>query len=83
MTQVKSAFEFISSTEVSSLNLTVEHYQHTKTGAVHYHLAADNQEKVFMVALRTIQKTVLVWRIFLNIPLCAVVKNIRCATPSL
>ncbi|MFT6450408.1 MAG: Zn-dependent M16 (insulinase) family peptidase, partial [Oleispira sp.] len=56
MTQVKSAFEFISSTEVSSLNLTVEHYQHTKTGAVHYHLAADHQEKVFMVALRTMPK---------------------------
>jgi len=56
MTQVKSAFEFISSTEVSSLNLTVEHYQHTQTGAVHYHLAADNQEKVFMVALRTMPK---------------------------
>jgi Zn-dependent M16 (insulinase) family peptidase len=56
MTQVKSAFEFISSTEVSSLNLTVEHYQHKQTGAVHYHLAADNQEKVFMVALRTMPK---------------------------
>ena len=56
MSQVKSAFEFISSTEVSSLNLTVEHYKHTKTGAVHYHLAADNQEKVFMVALRTMPK---------------------------
>ena len=56
MTQVKSAFEFISSTEVSSLNLTVEHYQHKKTGAVHYHLASDNQEKVFMVALRTMPK---------------------------
>lgn len=56
MTQVKSAFEFISSTEVSSLNLTVEHYQHKLTGAVHYHLAADNQEKVFMVALRTMPK---------------------------
>jgi Zn-dependent M16 (insulinase) family peptidase len=56
MTQVESAFDFISSTEVSSLNLTVEHYQHKKTGAVHYHLAADNQEKVFMVALRTMPK---------------------------
>lgn len=56
MSQVKSAFEFISSTEVSSLNLTVEHYQHKQTGAVHYHLAADNQEKVFMVALRTMPK---------------------------
>ncbi len=56
MTQVNTAFEFVSSTEVSSLNLTVEHYQHKKTGAVHYHLAGDNQEKVFMVALRTMPK---------------------------
>lgn len=56
MSQVKSAFEFVSSTEVSSLNLTVEHYQHKQTGAVHYHLAADNQEKVFMVTLRTMPK---------------------------
>lgn len=56
MTQANSAFEFISSTEVSSLNLTVEHYQHITTGAVHYHLACDNQEKVFMVALRTMPK---------------------------
>jgi Zn-dependent M16 (insulinase) family peptidase len=56
MTEIKSAFEFVSSTEVSSLNLTVEHYQHTQTGAVHYHLASDHQEKVFMVALRTMPK---------------------------
>lgn len=56
MTEVKSAFEFVSSTEVNSLNLTVEHYKHIKTGAVHYHLACENQEKVFMVALRTMPK---------------------------
>lgn len=55
-TNAHSSFEFISRTEISSLNLTVEHYQHRKTGAVHYHLAADNQEKVFMVALRTMPK---------------------------
>jgi hypothetical protein len=55
-TNAHSSFEFISSTEISSLNLTVEHYQHKKTGAAHYHLAADNQEKVFMVALRTMPK---------------------------
>lgn len=55
-TNAHSSFEFISSTEISSLNLTVEHYQHKATGAVHYHLAADNQEKVFMVALRTMPK---------------------------
>lgn len=55
-TNAHSSFEFISSTEISSLNLTVEHYQHKATGAVHYHLAADHQEKVFMVALRTMPK---------------------------
>ena len=51
-----SSFEFISSTLVPSLNLTVEHYQHKKTGAVHYHLACDHQEKVFSIALRTMPK---------------------------
>ncbi|MBB3046722.1 hypothetical protein FHR99_000958 [Litorivivens lipolytica] len=39
---------------INALNLTVEEYQHQRTGAVHYHLAADHPENVFMVALRTI-----------------------------
>jgi Zn-dependent M16 (insulinase) family peptidase len=36
-----------------SLNLTVAEYRHRATGATHYHLATDNPENVFLVALRT------------------------------
>lgn len=32
----------------------MEQYRHQVTGAVHYHLAADNSENVFLVALRTV-----------------------------
>ncbi len=39
---------------IDALKLTVEEYQHPATGAVHLHLAADNPENVFMVALRTV-----------------------------
>ncbi len=39
---------------IESLNLTVEEYIHPGTGAVHLHLASDNPENVFMVALRTV-----------------------------
>ncbi|MFT7289380.1 MAG: Zn-dependent M16 (insulinase) family peptidase [Halieaceae bacterium] len=39
---------------IESLNLVIEHYQHRETGAVHYHLAADSRENVFLVALRTV-----------------------------
>ena len=48
------SFEWVRSEPISSLNLTVEEYRHTKTGAVHYHLSADNTENVFLVALRTV-----------------------------
>ncbi len=37
-----------------TLNLTVEEYEHLATGAVHFHLASDNPENVFLVALRTV-----------------------------
>lgn len=49
-----AAFEFIGQHTIDTLNLTVEHYVHTKTGATHYHLAADDPQNVFMVALRTV-----------------------------
>ncbi len=39
---------------IDALKLTVEEYLHPATGAVHLHLAADNPENVFMVALRTV-----------------------------
>jgi len=52
--KVHPSFEWIRSEPISSLNLTVEEYRHSKTGASHYHLAAENTENVFLVALRTV-----------------------------
>lgn len=47
------AFEKLRSHRIGTLNLEVEEYVHKKTGARHLHLAADNDENVFFVALRT------------------------------
>jgi Zn-dependent M16 (insulinase) family peptidase len=47
------AFEKIRSHHIGTLNLDVEEYRHIKTGARHLHMAADNDENVFFVALRT------------------------------
>lgn len=47
------AFESVRVVPVPSLGLEVAEYRHRGTGAVHYHLAADNAENVFLVALRT------------------------------
>jgi len=51
---VHPAFDWIRSQVIDSLNVTIEEYRHRKTGAVHYHMAADNDENVFLVALRTV-----------------------------
>ncbi len=51
---VHPAFEHLRSTPIASLGLTVEEYRHRVTGAPHLHLAADNDENVFMVAFRTV-----------------------------
>ncbi len=48
------AFEAVRQETIASLNIRVEQYEHRKTGAVHYHLASDNSENVFLVALRTV-----------------------------
>ena len=48
-----SSFKLVRTQEIDSLNLVVEEYDHLKTGAKHYHLASDNSENVFLVALRT------------------------------
>ena len=45
------AFVFKRSRHLPSLNISVEEYEHTATGAVHFHLASDNPENVFLVAL--------------------------------
>jgi len=51
--KVHPAFEQLRSHRIETLNITVEEYRHRKTGARHLHLAADNDENVFFVALRT------------------------------
>ncbi|MGB1092307.1 MAG: insulinase family protein, partial [Oceanobacter sp.] len=51
-----TAFRHVGETPVESLNLVVHHFEHEKTGAVHYHLASENDEKAFMVAVRTMPK---------------------------
>ena len=48
------SFEALRNEHIESLNLDVEQYQHRATGAMHYHLAAENTENVFLVALRTV-----------------------------
>ncbi|WP_100639545.1 insulinase family protein [Marinobacter salexigens] len=50
---IHPAFEKLRSHRIDTLNLDVEEYRHRKTGARHLHLAADNDENVFFVALRT------------------------------
>jgi Zn-dependent M16 (insulinase) family peptidase len=47
-------FHLLRSHHIEALNITVEEYEHRATGASHIHLASDNDENVFMVALRTV-----------------------------
>ncbi|CAI8305863.1 MAG: Uncharacterised protein [SAR92 bacterium MED-G29] len=49
-----SAFELLREQDIPSLKLQYQEYRHRKTGAQHIHLAADNKENVFLVALRTV-----------------------------
>ena len=49
-----SAFELLRTQKIASLNTEVQEYRHKKTGAMHYHMAADNPENVFLVGLRTV-----------------------------
>jgi Zn-dependent M16 (insulinase) family peptidase len=48
------SFEFIRSENIESLNVNVEEYKHKVTGAMHYHIVADQDENVFLVAFRTV-----------------------------
>ena len=52
--QPHPSFEFERQQKIASLGVEVAEYRHLKTGAKHYHIAADNAENVFLVALRTI-----------------------------
>ncbi len=49
-----NAFELVREHEIESLNLSAQEYRHIKTGASHFHLKADVDENVFLVALRTV-----------------------------
>lgn len=53
-TKSHPAFEWKRSETIDSLKITIEEYQHKKTGAPHYHLSTENPENVFLVALRTV-----------------------------
>ncbi|WP_290702926.1 insulinase family protein [Amphritea sp.] len=48
------AFQLKRTETIESLGIDVQEYVHSKTGALHYHIAADNQENVFLVAFRTV-----------------------------
>ena len=52
--QTHSAFQQVQSETISSLNIVMEKYIHTKTGALHFHLSSQNTENVFLVAFRTV-----------------------------
>jgi Zn-dependent M16 (insulinase) family peptidase len=52
--KIHPAFTWLRSQRIESLNIVVEEYRHNRTGALYYHLAADNSENVFLVALRTV-----------------------------
>jgi Zn-dependent M16 (insulinase) family peptidase len=49
-----SAFDKVREEEIPSLNIRYEEYRHRATGAQHIHLASNNSENVFLVALRTV-----------------------------
>jgi len=53
-TTLHPEFKRIRAQQIPSLNVVVEEYEHIKTGARHFHLAADNSENVFLVAFRTV-----------------------------
>lgn len=48
------AFEHLRSATIGALGIDVAEYRHRGTGAMHYHLAADKPENVFLVGLRTV-----------------------------
>ena len=49
-----SAFEWLRSTPIPSLNVEVQEYQHKVTGAPHIHIAAEDDQNAFLVGFRTV-----------------------------
>lgn len=52
--QAHESFECIGVHAIETLDISFEHYRHRVTGAEHFHFAADSDENVFLVALRTL-----------------------------
>ena len=52
--QCAKGFEFVKSQEIAALGIEVAEYVHSQTGALHYHIASDNTENVFLVSFRTV-----------------------------
>lgn len=48
------AFKLVKEESIASLNVVVQEFEHIATGAQHIHLQTDNEENVFLVALRTV-----------------------------
>jgi len=48
------AFTLLRKHTISALNIDVYEYEHSVTGASHYHFASDNSENVFLVGFRTV-----------------------------
>lgn len=53
-TKSHSAFEWISSTHVPSLNVELQEFRHIATGAQHLHIAAEDDQNVFLAAFLTV-----------------------------
>lgn len=51
--QAHNSFKFNRRQWIQSLAVDVSEFEHIKTGAKHYHIEADSDENVFLVALRT------------------------------
>ncbi|MFW1753712.1 insulinase family protein [Acinetobacter wanghuae] len=50
---VHPAFQLVRQHHVEALDIAVSEYKHKVTGAIHYHLATNHDENVFLVAFRT------------------------------
>ena len=50
---IHPAFQLLRQHHVEALDISVSEYKHKVTGAVHYHLATNHDENVFLVAFRT------------------------------
>ncbi len=48
------AFETLREVSIPSLNIVLQQYRHTGTGASHFHLRADDQNNAFLVAFLTV-----------------------------